>query len=134
VRIGIKTNLKTEALLSLKAPVLSPRSNKLMQNCVCFTNQCINPFVPTFVTRENHPKVLECPTCCSAFTLTCRKHCLGRLKRQNSSIFLELIFVPSRLRDEDPVAKVNACSTTSSGKSKRFILQFPTVTPLWKRL
>jgi len=32
---------------------------KLAQNCVCFTNPCINLFVPTFVTRKYHPKVLE---------------------------------------------------------------------------
>jgi len=29
------------------------------QNCVSFTNPCINPFVPTSVTRKYHPKVLE---------------------------------------------------------------------------
>ena len=33
---------------------------KLTQNCVCFTNPCINLFVPTSVTLEYHPKVLEC--------------------------------------------------------------------------
>ena len=32
---------------------------KLTQNCVCFTNPCINPFVPTSVTRTYHPKILE---------------------------------------------------------------------------
>ena len=32
---------------------------KLTQNCVCFLNPCFNRFVPTFVTREYHPKVLE---------------------------------------------------------------------------
>ena len=32
-------------------------------------------------------------TCCSVFPPTCRKHCLGRLKRQNTSIFFVLIFV-----------------------------------------
>jgi len=53
---------KLKALRALKAPVLSPRSNKAhaeRQNCVSFTNPCINPFVPTSVTREYHPKVLE---------------------------------------------------------------------------
>jgi len=68
---------------------------KLTQNCVCFTNQRINPFVPTFVTRKYHPELLECPTCCSVFSLTCRIHCLGRRKRINTSVFLELIFVPA---------------------------------------
>ena len=32
---------------------------KLTQNCVCFTNPHINPFVPTFVPREYHPELLE---------------------------------------------------------------------------
>jgi len=33
---------------------------KLTQNCVYFTNPCINPTVPTFLTRrEYHPKLLE---------------------------------------------------------------------------
>jgi len=32
---------------------------KLTQNCVCSTNPCINPFVPTSVTRKYHHKVLE---------------------------------------------------------------------------
>jgi len=38
------------------------------------------------------------------------------------------------MQAEDPVTKINACSTNSSGKIKRFILQFPTVTPLWRCL
>jgi len=29
------------------------------QNCVSFTKLCINAFIPTSVTREYHPKVLE---------------------------------------------------------------------------
>ena len=32
---------------------------KLTQNCVCFTNPCINLFVPTSVTRKYHLKILE---------------------------------------------------------------------------
>jgi len=31
----------------------------LTQNCVCFSNLCINLFVPTSITLEYHPKVLE---------------------------------------------------------------------------
>jgi len=53
---------KLKALRSLKEPVLSPRSSTAhaeWQNCVSFTNPCINPFVSTSVTREYHPKVLE---------------------------------------------------------------------------
>jgi len=36
------------------------------------------------------------------------------------------------MQAEDPIEKIHASSTNSSGKSKRFILQFPTVTPLWR--
>ena len=32
---------------------------KLTQNCVCFPNLCINLSVPTSLTHEYHPKVLE---------------------------------------------------------------------------
>ena len=62
VRIGTRPIEKLKALRCLKAPVSSPRSNNdhaELQNCVSFTNPCINPFVPTSVTREYHPKVLE---------------------------------------------------------------------------
>jgi len=65
---------------------------KLTQNCVCFTNPCINPFVPTSVTGEYHPKVLER---LHLLQLTCRKHCLGCLKRHNTSTFSVLIFIPA---------------------------------------
>ena len=34
---------------------------------------------------------------------------------------------------EDPAEKIHACSTNSSAKRKRFILQFATVTPLSTR-
>ena len=40
------------------------------------------------------PRYLNAYTCCSVFPLTCRKHCLERLQRNNTSIFLVLIFVP----------------------------------------
>ena len=41
------------------------------------------------------PRYLNVSTCCSVFLLTCREHCFGRLERHNTSIFLELILVPS---------------------------------------
>jgi len=40
----------------------------------------------------------------------------------------------NQMQAVDPVAKIHACSTYSSGKSKLFILPSPTVTPLWRRL
>ena len=35
-----------------KLPFRHHGATKLTQNCVCFTNPCINPFAPTFVARE----------------------------------------------------------------------------------
>ena len=57
---------------------------KLMRNCVCFTNPCINRFfrLPSLVNTT--PRYLNVSTCCSVFPFTCRKHCLGRLKRHNT--------------------------------------------------
>jgi len=42
-----------------KLPFFNQGAIKFTQNCVCFTNLCINLFVPTSVTREYHPKVFE---------------------------------------------------------------------------
>jgi len=39
-----------------------------------------------------------------------------------------------QIRAEDPVETINACSTNSSAKRKRFILQFPTATSSSMRL
>jgi len=84
------------------------------------------------------PRNLNVSTCCSVLPLTCRIHCLGRPERHNTSIFLVLIFVPAwshaaeekndQMCTEDPVEKIHACSTNSSAKSKRFFLQFTTMT------
>jgi len=87
-------------------------------------------------------RYLNVSTCCSVFPLTCGIHCLGRLERHNTSIFLVLIFFllghtqqkTDQLRAEDPVEKIHACGTSLSVKSKRFILHFPTVTPSLTRL
>ena len=58
-----------------------------------------------------------------SFTNPCI-NCLGRLRRQNTSIFLELIYVPSwsqkntnPMRDEDPVEKIHACITNLAEKA-----------------
>jgi len=42
-----------------KPPFRHHGAIKITQNCVCFINPCINSFVPTSVTRDYHPKVLE---------------------------------------------------------------------------
>ena len=89
------------------------------------------------------PSYSNVSTCCNVFPLTCRIHCLGRLERHNSSVFLVLIFVPVG-RSRKPIKCVLKTllrtsmhalpHTNSSAKSKRFILQFPTVTPSSTRL
>jgi len=43
-----------------KLPFRNHGAIKLTQSCVYFTNPCVNLFVPTYVTPEYHPKVLEC--------------------------------------------------------------------------
>jgi len=85
-------------------------------------------------------RYLNVSTCCRAFPLTCRIHCLGRLERHNTSIFSVLIFVPAwshaelnrsnacwskargemldQMRADGPVEKIHACSTNSSAQSK----------------
>ena len=42
-----------------KLPFRHHGALKLTESCVCFTNPCINPFVPTSVTREYHLKKLR---------------------------------------------------------------------------
>jgi len=59
VRIGTKIDLKTASFACMKALFCDHRAIKLTQTCVCFTNPCINLFVPSSVTRECHPEVLE---------------------------------------------------------------------------
>ena len=72
---------------------MSPRRIKLTQNCVCFTNLCINPFVPTSVTREYHPKVLERPHLLQYFAAYLQETLPW--ERHNTSVFLEMIFIPA---------------------------------------
>jgi len=109
---------------------------RLTQNCVCFTNPCINPFVPTLITREYHHKVLERLRLLQCIPLTCRKHYFGRLKIHNTSIFLGLIFVPSWLHAAE--SRSDACWRPCC-EDPRTQYQFvrkklPTVTHLSTRL
>ena len=76
-----------------KLPFRHHGAVKLTHNCVCFTNPCINVFVPTFVTRGYHPNVLA-----SLHLLQCIAAYLQKTlpwARHNTSIFLELTLVPS---------------------------------------
>jgi len=81
VTIRTNTDLKNGKLCSLRK--LSFRNHgaiKLTQNCIRFSNPCINLFVLTSVTREYHPEVLEglhLLQCISAY----RMQCLGRSRR-----------------------------------------------------
>ena len=72
-------------------------------------------------------RYLNVSTCCSVFQLTCRIHCLGRLKRHNTAIFLVLILVPALSHAAENRSnaywrpfweEIHACSTNSSAKSK----------------
>ena len=98
---------------------------KLTQNCVCFTNPCINPFVPTYVNRKYHPMVLERLHLLQCISAHLQNTLPWGHERHSTSSFLVLIFVPASSAKR---------STNSSAKRKRFSLQFPTVTPSSTRL
>ena len=126
-----------------KLPFRNHRAINLTQNCVCFTNPCINLFFSTSFTREYHPEVLErlhLLQCISAHLRNTLP--LGVLRDtipqsfQSWFSFLlgRTLQKTDQMRAEYPIAKMHACSTNSSTKSKRFILQFPTVTPSSTRL
>jgi len=55
-----QTDLKTDSFAVVsKLPFCRHRAIKLTQNCVCFTNPCINLSISPSVAREYHSKVLE---------------------------------------------------------------------------
>jgi len=108
---------------------------KVTQNCVCLTNPCINLLVPSSVTREYHPNILEL---LSALSLICYAHMLqfGFLERHNTSIFLVIILFPawSQATENRSSACWRPCSeggssSKSCAESKWLILLLPTVTP-----
>jgi len=70
-----------------KLPLRHHGAIKLTQNCVCFTNPCINPLFRVSPLVNTTPRYLHVSTWCSVFLFTCRKRCLGRLERHNTSIF-----------------------------------------------
>ena len=59
MRIRTKADIELATLQCLNAPFCDDKAIQITKNCVCFTNPCINLFVPSFVIREYHPKVLE---------------------------------------------------------------------------
>ena len=116
-----------------KLPFRHHGAIKLTQKCVCFTNPCISPFIPTSVTCAYHPKVLE-----RLHLLQCISANLQNTQpwvsweTQYLNLLCWILFLLDRTqqktdqkRTEDPVEKIYACSTNSSAKSKWFILQFP---------
>jgi len=128
-----------------KPPFRDHRAIKLTQNCLCFTNPCINSRAPPSVTGDINttPRYLNVFTCCSVLLLTCSLHCLGFVERHHTPVFLVLIFSPARSEAEKNWSSVcwrpcwkdaTASSTKSSAKIKRFILHLPTVTPSSTRL
>jgi len=110
-----------------KLPFRHHGAIKLTQKCVCFTNTCINPFVPTFVSREYHPKVLERQQVAVYVRSLAENTGLSVLRDKLPQPFQSrFLFLRGRtqqktdqMRGEDPVEKIHACSTNSSGKSKR---------------
>ena len=121
-------------------PFCDHRAVKLTRNCVCFTNPCINLPVTPSVSHEYHPKILELFDLLQ-YIVTCSTHWLGFLERHNASVYLALILIPAWSRAVEN--RLNACwrfssedasSSKSSAKSKRLILQLPTVTPSSTRL
>jgi len=110
----------------------------LTQNCVSSTNPYINLLAPPSVTgKQATPQVLELQLLgYSVLPLTCSMRCIGFAGRHNASVFLVLIFILARSHAAEN--RTSACwilcwedasSTKSSAKSKRLILQLPTVTP-----
>jgi len=132
---------KLKALRSLKAPVLSPWSNKAHAESRLLYQSAYQSRLSTLVNTT--PRYLKISTCCSVlyFCSLAENTALGVL-RHNTSIFSEMIFVPAwshtaetdQMRAEDLVEKIHTCSTNSSAKRKRFTLQFPTVIRLSTRL
>ena len=76
-----------------KLPFRHQRALKLTESCVCFTNPCINPFVPTSVTREYYLKKLRRLNPLQIISA----HLQTTLPWASweTSIFLVLIFVPA---------------------------------------
>jgi len=58
-RNGTKIDWKTRLCGLWKLPFCDHGTIKLTENCICFTNRCVNlHFLPS-VTHEHHPEVLE---------------------------------------------------------------------------
>jgi len=70
-----------------KLPFRHHAATKLTQNCVCFTSSASIPLFWHSSIVNTTPMYLNASTYCSVFPLTCRIHCLGRLKKQLSPSF-----------------------------------------------
>ena len=94
---------KLTALRCLKAPFCDHRAIKLTQNCVCFTNPCINFHVQSLGNTTPTPRHFNFSPCCSVLPLThVAENRLSACWRRRWG---------------------NDSSTKSSSKSERLILQ-----------
>jgi len=99
-----------------KLPFCHHRAIKLTQNCVCFTNSCMNLLLRIPSHANATPRCLNVSTCCSLLPITCRMHCIGFLERHNTTVFLVLIFIPawSHTRENRSSAYWRPCSEDAS--------------------
>jgi len=96
-----------------------------VQSCVSFTHPCINPFVPTSITREYHPKVLErlhCLLCIFAHVQNALPCAFWETNYLNFLCWFSFLLGCTQLkidqmRAEDPVEKIHARNTNSSAKA-----------------
>ena len=87
---------KLKVLHSLKAPVSSPRSSKAHAELRLLYQSVYQPLFSDFRHSWTPPQgTWMSPPSAVNFRSLAENTALGRLKRHNTSIFLELIFVPS---------------------------------------
>ena len=141
MRIGTKTHLKTDSFAVFESPILWTQSDKFQAELRLLYQSAYQSIVPPLTTREYHPKVLErldLQQCIVAYLqhrlswVSGEAHYLG-LCRAN---FHSGLVARSRRRLSAcwrPCSE-DASSTKPPAKSKRLIVQLPTVTPLLTRL
>ena len=142
MRIGTKTNLKTEsfAFFEISRFATTEQQNSRRTAFALPIRVSIYLFrLPSIVNTI--PRYLNVSTCCSDFSLTCRKHCLGRdiIPRSFWCCFAFLLSPTQQktdqMRAEDPVEKIkhaapfrpqnangSSCSSTVTSLSRRLRL------------
>jgi len=133
---------KLKVLHSLKAPVSSPRSSKAHAELRLLYQSVYQPLFSDFRHSWTPPQgTWMSPPSAVNFRSLAENTALGRLKRHNTSIFLELIFVPSWSHAAENRSNVSwrpCCEDRMqyqfSRKKQTVYPQFPAVTPLRRRL